>query len=315
VAKKAVSSDEAILSALQKALAALPASLPLNAKDGLFPTSAPAKLLAESAITEGYLTRREVKGTKPKKGVEHGVLTEKGIRRVIEASSPKANLEALLPAVQALGNLSKMSPETLRLELTRAAETGVQALAVELNKASAKVTKAISDELARVAASAEQAIKAAFASFSGEAQRALAPSAVSEINSGSVLDALQQALERIKAPVIPDFAPAAGAAEASPPPSLSSPAILEGAIVDFVNASVREKTVGCQFDVLWEHLKKQQPNLTIGTFQDALRKVHDSRRLRLGGWNRMQDDIPQPQLALFISSKVMYYVHPAHPIG
>jgi len=65
----------------------------------------------------------------------------------------------------------------------------------------------------------------------------------------------------------------------------------------------------------WNYLKEWHPQLTPGAFQDALRKLYDAGRLRLGGWPRMLDDIPQPQLAFFVSSTVMYYAHPAHPIG
>lgn len=95
----------------------------------------------------------------------------------------------------------------------------------------------------------------------------------------------------------------------------TGPSGIEEAIVAFVNRWAEKKTVGCQFNVMWEEMKKTHPQMTIGTFQDALRKLSEAGRVRLGGWPRMLDDMPQPQLAFFVSSKVMYYAHPGEVKG
>jgi hypothetical protein len=57
------------------------------------------------------------------------------------------------------------------------------------------------------------------------------------------------------------------------------------------------------------------PRLTIGAFHDALRRLADGGRLRLSGWPKILDDVPDPQLALFVSSKVTYSAHPIRPAG
>jgi non-ribosomal peptide synthetase component F len=130
-----------------------------------------------------------------------------------------------------------------------------------------------------------------------------------------LLGALHQALDRVKTPEFPSVTSTPPTPTPASPPAAVSTATLEDAIAEFVAAWAREKTVGCQFDVLWNHLKERHPQLTIGAFQDALRALHNASRIRLSGWPRMLDDMPQPNLALFISSKVMYYAQPAQPHG
>jgi hypothetical protein len=285
---KSVSPDEALLAGLRKAVEALPAVKPLAGTGGVFPGGAKGKELADRAIAQGLLTAKDERVTSGKrsKNVVFGVLTEKGLRRVVDAASPKAALEALLPAVQALGRQpAPPAPEPFRAELSRATATCVDA------------------------------IKQAFAKLEGEVLKALAPPAALSVGPGVVLNALQHALERVEDPVFPVVAPE----PSGPDPkailtSVPNPSV-EEAIVAFVNGWAREKTVGCQFDVLWNHLREPYPELTVGVFHDSLRKLHDAGRIRLGGWARMLDDLPQPQLALFVSSKVMYYAHPAPPNG
>ena len=62
-------------------------------------------------------------------------------------------------------------------------------------------------------------------------------------------------------------------------------------MVDVRGRLGKGKTVGCQFDDLWNHLQKRHPDLTIGAFQDALRKLHNAGRIR--GW-RLGTDARRP---------------------
>jgi hypothetical protein len=78
-----------------------------------------------------------------------------------------------------------------------------------------------------------------------------------------------------------------------------------------VDQSARERTVGCDFSELYDALDRSHPTLTIGVFHDTLRALDDANRIRLSGWSRMLDDMPRPELALFVSHKVMYYAQPA----
>jgi hypothetical protein len=269
--------------------------MPLNGTGGLFQGGAKGTELAATALAEGLLTLKEerVKSGKGWKTLKSGVLTDKGIRRVVEADSPKAALEALLPPLQALGKQpDPPNPDTFRTELSKAAGECVSA------------------------------IKEAFGKLEGDVLKALSQSRP-VVDPAVVLNALRHALERVKAPVLPSLPSAPAGPGPTPPapvvqmspPSAVSPQALEEAMVRAVNAWAKEKTVGCQFDVLWKRLKDQHPDLTIGVFQDALRTLHNAGRLRLSGWPRMLDDMPQPELALFVSSKVMYHAHPAPANG
>lgn len=274
----AVSQETKILAGLRKAFNALPKELKLNGSGsgGVFTGGAAGIALGKAAIEQGLLTTKEEKGSgKKAKQVIYGVITEKGIQRIVDAdpNNPKSSLESLLPVLQALGVQTALpNIDAIRVELVKATETCVSALTTAFTRLETEVLKVVAPPPA--------------------------------IDTSLVLNALHRALERVKAPVIP----------ASPPPisripanySPPEPAIAEE-IVSFVKQWVQEKTVGCQFDVLFKHLKERHTELTVGAFQDALRKLHDSERIRLGGWPRMLDDIPQPELALFVSSKVMYY--------
>jgi hypothetical protein len=285
---KPVSPDEAVLAGLRKAFEALPTNkpLPLIGTGGLY--SPKGKEFAEAAVAQGFLARQEgtVGSGKKAKKVVYGFLTEEGIRRVLDAASPKAALEALLPAVQAIGKQpASPNPEAFRAEVSRATEACVSA------------------------------IKDAFAKLEGDVLKAVVPPPAPAADPGTVLHALRQALERVEAPAIPAVVAAPVTINPAPPPPAVATHALEEAILAFVNRWAKEKTVGCQFDVMWKHLKEEHPALTIGAFQDALRTLYDAGRIRLSGWSRMLDDMPQPQLALFVSSKVMYHAHPAHPNG
>ncbi|CAN5299427.1 hypothetical protein BH10PLA2_BH10PLA2_05880 [soil metagenome] len=274
---KSESLEDAVLIALRKAMVKLPESLPPTGKEGLFPGGAKGKSLMELAVAEGYIRidSEKVKVGKSTKTFQKTILLDKGLQKVLETDSPKAALEALVPAVQALNK---------------------QSSAPDIN--------AFRHELERATKSCMDALNVAFANLQADVLKTIQPTSPTlGISPDVVLSAVQQAIEKIK--------PAPQLAVATTAPGVSSSAKLEEEIGGFVDAWVKEKGVGCSFDELWNHLKGRQANLTIGEFQDALRNLHDAHRIRLGGWPKMLDDLPQPQLALFISSKVMYYAQPA----
>ena len=47
--------------------------------------------------------------------------------------------------------------------------------------------------------------------------------------------------------------------------------------------------------------------MQVGGFQDLMRTLHDNNVIRLAGWSGSLDRIPEPEFALFVSNKVMYY--------
>jgi hypothetical protein len=80
--------------------------------------------------------------------------------------------------------------------------------------------------------------------------------------------------------------------------------------VRFVEAWSRDRGYGCRLDELKAHLDALAPGLSVGAFHDLLRRLHDAGRVRLGGWGQTLDEIPRPELALFVSHKVMYHAYP-----
>ena len=285
-AKAVISDDDAILAGLRKAYAKLPSMILLIGASGkgLFaPATGKGQKLADLAVAQGFLAKSsemDRSGKKPKP-VINGRLTEAGIRRVIDADGPKAAMEALRPAIEAISNQPEPLPPNTEIFLSA------------LGKATESCLSSINN---------------AFAHLERAVLTTLSPPSSSTVDSSTVLNALHLALKRVEAPVIH--------MPASPiEPTLTSPnesmKALEEAIVKFVLNWVKEKTVGCQFDVLWKHLKEHHPEITTGSFQDSLRKLHDSSRIRLGGWSYSYDDIPKPELAFFVSHKVMYYAHNA----
>lgn len=288
---KAKSSDDVILDAVRKAISALPDLLPLSGTKALF--SAKQADLAERAVSEGYLAKKELipagaKGKKPKP-VVCALVTEVGARKVAEAGGAhdlKSVLESLRSAVEKLGAPpARQDPAEFRTAIEKATTTCVNA------------------------------INTAFAGLRDDVLRAVAPSGSSAIDPAPILTGIAAALGKIE-PTVVKIPVLAEQAAPAPTPKPTTPATtVADEIITFVSEWAREKSVGCQFDVLMEHLRRRQSDLTIGAFQDALRNLYDAGRIRLTGWPKMLDDMPEPELALFVSSKVMYYAHPAQGHG
>jgi hypothetical protein len=159
-----------------------------------------------------------------------------------------------------------------------------------VEQAFAKQQETVTNSIAKL----EQALTASLSAY--------APTPATDARP--TLAALQATLDRVSAPTpVPS--------NSSPPPKPLGGSV-EDAIVLFVERWAKEKSVGCQFDVVWKHLKESDTTLSVGQFQDALRSLYEERKIRLGGWAGMQDEIPKPELAFFVSSKVMFYVQPAH---
>ena len=136
------------------------------------------------------------------------------------------------------------------------------AIRQEIEKAKTDCEKAVADALAKQ----QQAATQALARLENSLTDSLAKLAS---DPRSTLTALEAALSRVTTPIT---APPARPVESQGTPQISDvKPSLGNAIVAFVEKWAREKTVGCQFDVLWNHLKEQNPALTIGSFQDSLR--------------------------------------------
>ena len=80
-------------------------------------------------------------------------------------------------------------------------------------------------------------------------------------------------------------------------------------IESFLRAWQEERGADCPLPALYRHLKTRAHDLTVGAFHDILRSLHASGQLRLTGWGGTLDEMPEPELTLFVSNKVMYYAH------
>jgi hypothetical protein len=301
VSADAAKLDPALLAGLRKAFAsAEPCPLKGAGERPLFPGGQKGTQLAEAAQRHEFLTVRKIQvpSGRRSKSVEVGELTDKGRRAVLEADSPNALLEALLPTVQALADRKPDEPDltALRSECDKATRACVSAI----EKAFGALQKSVQ-------AAGEKLEQAVVKAAAAAASRPAAP-----VDGAPLLGALRAAIEKSTAALSeahngprnpPSSVPAAPAEE------------LDGAIVAAVDDWVRDHPVGCPFDALWERLRPRRPGLSIGAFHDALRRLADAGRLRLSGWPKMLDDMPAPQLALFVSSKVMYYAHPIRSAG
>ena len=245
-----------------------------NPAPGLFPGTAKGKPFAKLAIEQGLirLEKRPIPGGK--KTEEIGVITDAGLALLANLESPRAALEALLPAVEALG-----SP---------AAMPSLDGIHAEIEKAVSSINSSLKTHFYNL----EQTLKASFQ-----------PPTAKGPDQGAVLAAVRHAADRVKAPT--PVAPVAVPAPIAP----ADTAILEQEIAGFVRRHVAETTVGCQLDVVMKHLRQRLPNVSVGAFHDALRKLHDASTIRLGGWPKTIYELPEPELELFVSSKVMYYAH------
>jgi hypothetical protein len=288
----------AILEGLRKALAG-PKPL-LGKGEALFPAAAKGRLLAEAAVEQGYLVKRT--GTVPPAGgrgkpkeVVLGELTEKGRQHVLDADSPKAVLEALLPAVQALaaGPAPGQKADGPRPELEKATQACVKAV----EGAFAKLQKALEAAFARL----EQAV----------AKATPAPPVGPPVDPGPVLAALQAALARV---AIPPQAGVSPAAQPSPPAVEPSTALtaeqLRAALRSAYDhlclfVEFRDKLV--EIPRLYHEAAERLPGLSAQRFRHELEALSAERQVELHKLNEVHL-AKEPELAIEKDGRLYYYV-------
>ena len=60
---------------------------------------------------------------------------------------------------------------------------------------------------------------------------------------------------------------------------------------------------------LCRQAQKESPTLTIGSFHDGLRHLHEQQKIYLHPWTGPLYDLPEPSYALLIGHEVAYYAH------
>jgi hypothetical protein len=97
--------------------------------------------------------------------------------------------------------------------------------------------------------------------------------------------------------------------QAPPNPQQPVPNGLDSDLVSFVRSWQHQRGTGCPLPDLYSHVRGRHPALTIGGFHDRLRALHASHVMRLSGMSGSLDDLRDPETALLVSSKVMYYAN------
>jgi hypothetical protein len=87
--------------------------------------------------------------------------------------------------------------------------------------------------------------------------------------------------------------------------------ILESLMQAVVQYLETRQTAGaledCPLPELFRDLRQVYPTLTIGQFQDGLRKLHEHQRIYLHPWTGPLYEIPEPALALLVGHEIAYY--------
>jgi hypothetical protein len=63
----------------------------------------------------------------------------------------------------------------------------------------------------------------------------------------------------------------------------------------------------CPLPELYRAARTTDPDLTVGQFHDALRRLHDEGSIYLHPWTGPLYDLPEPPLALLVGHEVAYY--------
>jgi hypothetical protein len=299
VPSKATTPDpKEILAGLRKALSGR-CLLKGTDDEAMFPGGAKGAKLIQAAKDLDYLVVETETNRVGRKSVkkEFGVLTGKGREYVLRTDDPKPILESLLTAMARLAAPARSPNPDIEQKIhqardscKKAVEDSAAACQLAIEKACAQHTQASSKALSQLETSLLSAVVA------------IRPI---PIDAASISSAIEGALQRLNQPN---------------PRTVTSPtrsdsgtdhAELQAEIIAQVDQWHRSKSTGVPFDELWNRLRPRFATLQIGEFHDALRQLFPSR-IRLSGWGRVHDEMPAPELALFISTKVMYYAHPAH---
>jgi hypothetical protein len=248
--------------------------------EGIFPSAAAGKALLKRASEAGYLeacdgpTQPEPptgKGKKIAKPVAHGRITQAGREWVLSHTSPRQAMEGLLAAFQN------------------------QAAALHGTEVDISTLQAQLGDLQHSFRQVQQGIDAVVERRKADVQR--------------VIETMAAVTEHLTRGVEAEKELAAGTAPKVSAVATEGAAELAEEAVAFAKQFRQERGADCPLSDLYVHLKTKSAGLTIGAFHDLLRNLHKQQRLELSGWGGTLDQLPEPELALFISRKVMYYAH------
>lgn len=67
------------------------------------------------------------------------------------------------------------------------------------------------------------------------------------------------------------------------------------------------RELNIRFDDLWNRIRQDHPDLSIGQFHDAMRHAAEQNLLRPEYWGQNMSEIPNPELIYFHSAHMMFY--------
>jgi hypothetical protein len=263
-------SNQLILAALSRAASA--DAVPLHGTKtqvGLFPTNAAGKQAAQRCQEDGYLRLVSPSEPTPVNGEAGGTVTlvKKKTASVPLCTITEKGLTYLL---------SQVSPRQVLEDFVRALEG----------------QRTQTEELLQVAKQVQHGIGA----MKTNVDKVLQLTCKIEGSTGT---ASPGNLKALFAGFLGD-----GASASCTPPASSGDTGLHEAIVAELT---RWQQSGATEDCPLPHLYRQASARSIGQFQDALRQLHDLRKIYLHPWTGPLYDIPEPPYALLIGHEIAYY--------
>ena len=275
-------SNQLILAALSRAAAAAEA-VPLHSNKtqaGLFPTNAAGKQAAQRCQEEGYLClvspceSDSVNGNsaimvakKKTARVPLCTITEKGLAYLLSQVSPRQVLEDFVRALEV-----RRSQADELLHLARQMHHATEVLKDNVDKIFQHICKIESSS----SPGATGNLKALFAGFLKDSELCSAKAGL--------------------APGISDKQDAS---------STKASALHDALLAELTRW--QHSPAGATEDCPLPHLYRQTAAPSIGQFHDALRQLHELRKIYLHPWTGPLYDIPEPPYALLIGHEIVYY--------
>jgi hypothetical protein len=269
-------SNQLVLTALSRAAAAADA-VPLHGsktQPGLFPANAAGKQAAERCQEDGYLRLITAAEEPSMNGDSGGAIT------VVKKKTASAQLCTITEKGLAY-LLSQVSPRQVLEDFVRALE--------------GRRTQA--DEMLHFAKRMQHGI---------EAMKTTVEKVLQQICKleGSAGTSSPSNLKALFAGFLNDGDARSGGKGVSPVPSPGGDTALHDALLaELTRWQHSSATEDCPLP----HLYRQASARSIGQFHDALRQLHDLRKIYLHPWTGPLYDIPEPPYALLIGHEIAYY--------
>jgi hypothetical protein len=89
----------------------------------------------------------------------------------------------------------------------------------------------------------------------------------------------------------------------------------ESALTFLARRQVSGASEDCPLPELFRQAQQAAPTLSIGSFHDALRQLHDGGQIYLHPWTGPLYAIPEPLYALLVGHEIAYYASPRLKAG